>query len=113
MSDEIHVFIYSGGPGADAEHEKVRDETVQGTLFDVEGIGAALMLSGHATVTGEVRRVAATALGQMDARARVREGLYRRVGVQIGETPCWAWVAGPTLAPRLASSRRGRGGESS
>ena len=113
MSEAIHVFVYHGGPGTDAEHEKVRGETVQGTLFDVEGIGAALMLSGHTTIEGEVRRVPLSALEQVDARARVREGVYRRVGVQVGETPCWAWVAGPTLAPRLASGRRGRGGESS
>jgi len=113
MRDQVHVFVYSGGPGGGVVHEKVRDDAVQGTLFDVEGIGHALMLSGHAAIGGEVRRVAVSAVADIDDRARVREGLYRRVGVRVGETPCWAWVAGPSLAPRLASGRRARGGESS
>ena len=111
MSETIHVFVYPGGPGEDAAHDGARGASVQGTLFDVEGVGSALMLSGYATIAGEVRRVPTDALATLDARARVREGIYRRVGVQVGETPCWAWVAGPKLAPRLATGRRGRGGE--
>ena len=113
MSDAIHVFVYDGAPGADVAHEMVRRDTVQGTLFDVDGVGAALMLSGYTAVPGEVRRVPVSALAELDARARVREGLYRRVGVQVGDTPCWAWVAGPTLAPRLSPARRARGAEAS
>ena len=111
MSELIHVFVYPGGPGEDVGRAGARAASVQGTLFDIEGVGTALMLSGYATIAGEVRRVPADTLGKLDARARVREGVYRRVGVQVGETPCWAWVAGPKLAPRLATARRGRGGE--
>ena len=111
MSDSIHLFVYGAGPFAEPPGEKVRDAAVQGTIFDVEGVGRALILSGYATVPGEVRRVPIGALADLDARARVREGLYRRIGVQVDESPCWVWVAGPTLAPRLAPGRRARGGE--
>ena len=111
MSTVVQIFVYPGGPGADAVHEGSAAAAVQGTLFDVEGVGPALMLAGNTSIPGEVRRIRASALEELDARARVREGIYRRVGVQVGETPCWAWVAGPKLAPRLATGRRSRGGE--
>jgi hypothetical protein len=111
VSDSIELFFYERGPFADAPGTKVRDAAVQGTIFDVDGVGRALILSGNASVPGEVRRVPAAALADLDARARVREGMYRRIGVQVGESPCWVWVAGPTLAPRLAPGGRERGGE--
>ena len=111
MTDAIHVFAYGAHAESGVSSEKVRDATVPGTLFEVEGIGPALMLSGPSAVRGEVRRIAIDSLEELDARARVREGLYRRVGVQVGETACWAWVAGPALAPRLATLPRHRGGE--
>ena len=112
MSQPIHLFVYdNAGPGADAAQEKVRDATVQGTIFDVDGVGRALMLAGASAVRGEVRRARADSLTLLDARARVREGLFRRVGVRVGDTPCWTWVAGPALAPRLAASRRSRGAD--
>lgn len=105
----IHVFLYDrsplDGPGA-LTLEKIRDATVQGTLFEVDGVGSALMLAGSSHVAGEVMSADAASLETLDARARVRDGLFRRVGVQVGETPCWTWVAGPALAPRLAPERR-------
>lgn len=112
MTDGIHVFVYDGlleaDDADDAAHTTMREATVQGTLFDVEGLGPALLLSGHDRVPGVVRRVPPAALEKLDARARVREGVYRRVGVQVGATPCWTWVAGPALAPKLVPDRRVR-----
>ena len=105
----IHVFEYAGR-GDDGEKtvpfERVRDASVQGTLFEIEGVGRALMLAGSDTVNGEVRRVPAASLMALDARARVRDGIYRRVGLLVDDTPCWTYVAGPVLAPSLASGRR-------
>ena len=106
---QTHVFVYDRRPIATQgalELEKIRDATVRGTLFDVDGVGPALMLAGSSQVPGEVMRADTASLERLDARARVREGLFRRVGVQVGETPCWTWVAGPALAPRLAPERR-------
>ncbi len=109
MSDTVHVFLYGGASRVGAE--PIRDDVVQGTLFDVDGVGPALMLAGQSPVRGAVVRVPWNALSEMDVAARVDEGLFRRVGVKVGETPCWTWVAGPALAPRLARSRRVRGGD--
>ena len=110
MSDGVHVFLCGRIPGGDVAGEKVRDDVVQGTLFEVDGVGSVLMLAGSSTIRGVVRRVPAAAIAEIDERARVREGIFRRIGVQVGETPCWTWVAGPRLAPRLASGRRNRNG---
>jgi hypothetical protein len=113
MADGVHVFLCGRTQVRDAPGEKVRDDVVKGTLFEVEGVGAVLMLAGSAAIRGEVRRVPPSAIADIDARAGVAEGLLRRIGVQVGETACWAWVAGPRLAPRLASGRKNRnGGES-
>ena len=106
----IHVFIYDERlDTSDIAQETVRTATVQGTLFDVDGVGPALLLSGQDRISGEVRRVTPAALDSLDRLARVGEGLYRRVGVQVGgTTPCWTWVAGPALAPKLVPARRVR-----
>lgn len=107
MTDAVHVFVYDPDRFAGVESHRIRDDVVQGTLFDVEDVGPALMLAGSATVPGEVRRIGPASLALVDSTARVDDGLYRRVGVLIGATPCWAWVAGPLLAQRLAASRPG------
>ena len=109
MNTSVHVFIY-GATGAGIQAEAVQEGVVAGTLFEVDGVGPALMLAGHSPVRGMVLRVSPEALGTLDGNAGVREGLFRRVGVKVGGIPCWTWVAGPALAPRLARSRRVRGG---
>lgn len=110
MSEAIHIFVYDQRPvaGAGVTQETVRRASVQGTLFEIEGVGPALLLSGYDQVPGEIRRVAAAALEELDARARVREGVHRRVGVRVGPTPCWTWVAGPAIASRLVLDSRVR-----
>lgn len=110
MSEMVHVFLCGDVPGRDLPGEAVREDAVQGTMFEVDGIGAVLMLAGASTIRGEVRCVPVGSLAQIDERAGVRDGLFRRVGVRVGETPCWTWVAGPRLAPRLAAGRRNRNG---
>jgi hypothetical protein len=109
LNTSVHVFIY-GAPNAGIEAEAMQEGAVAGTLFEVDGVGPALMLAGHSSVRGMVLRVSAEALGALDGSAGVREGLFRRVGVKVGGIPCWTWVAGPAIAPRLAGSRRLRGG---
>jgi gamma-glutamylcyclotransferase (GGCT)/AIG2-like uncharacterized protein YtfP len=105
MTDHVYVFLYDAAPFRGIESERVRDDVVGGTLFDVAGVGAALMLSGHSRVPGTIRRIRADALDALDQAVGVHDGLYRRVGVRVGDTPCWTWVAGPELAQRLAASR--------
>ena len=109
----VHVFLYGAdrtGSVAGVASERVAEASLPGTLFDVAGVGLALMLAGSQRVRGSVVRVDAADLDVLDARARVREGLYRRVGVEVDGTPCWTWVAGPALAPRLAPELRVRRG---
>lgn len=104
MRKTIHVFDYDGAGAADDAilYRKVRDASVRGTLFDVDGVGRALMLAGSGTVAGEIRSYRTSDLGELDARAGVRERMYTRVGVDVDGTACWTWVAGPRLAPHLA-----------
>jgi len=105
MSDYVHVFVYEDAALSGIDFEPVRDDTVAGTLFHVEGVGSALMLSGQNRVRGRIRKIRADALAQADRAARVADGVYRRVGVHIGNVPCWTWVAGPKLAQHLATAR--------
>lgn len=114
MTEGINVFVYGDERNRAIDHvasERVADASVQGTLFDVDGVGLTLMLAGTDRIRGEIRRVKAADLDRLDARARVRDGIYRRVGVTIGENACWTWVAGPALAPRLAPELRVRPGK--
>jgi hypothetical protein len=106
MSDHVHVFLYDDAPLRGVDSETVGAAAVAGTLFDVHGVGPALILSGQNRVLGSIRRIRADALWQMDRAARVAERLYRRVGLDVGNVPCWIWVAGPELAQRLATARR-------
>lgn len=105
MAEHVHVFVYDATPFDGIATERVRDDVVSGTLFHVEGVGPALMLSGQSRVRGSVRLLDPDALARVDRAARVAEGIYRRVGVLVGDTPCWTWVAGPQLAQRLATAR--------
>lgn len=112
MSDHVHIFVYDDAALRGIDTERVRDDVVSGTLFRVDGVGPALMLSGSSRVPGSVRRIRADALDAADRSARVGDGLFRRVGVRVGNTPCWTWVAGPELAQRLATTRSRETGHS-
>lgn len=81
--------------------ERLREATVRGTLFDIDGRFPALMLYGSHTVHGEIWRCPPDRLLELDAYEAVAEGLFRRVGVEVDGVGCWTYVAGPGLAARL------------
>lgn len=113
----MRIFVYGtlrrGGP-AEALLRGCRwlgPAEVTGTLYDVGGRYPALVLEGATPVRGEVWSGPDEALERLDEYEGVEEGLFRRVVVEIGGEPCWAYVAGPALVPRLAASAVVEGGE--
>lgn len=108
----FHLFVHGSVPsaliaaGAAGTAERVAVREVVGTEYDVGDGETALVLAGSGRVTGEVWRCAVELLPELDRDERVAGRLWRRVGVQVGEYPCWAYVAGPKLAPMLAPGRR-------
>jgi gamma-glutamylcyclotransferase (GGCT)/AIG2-like uncharacterized protein YtfP len=108
----FHLFVYDRA-SADgsvlalpAGCERVAVRVVAGTLYDIDGDYRALVLAGAGGVEGEVWRCPVEVLPELDQDERVVAGLLRRVGVQVEEFACWAYVVGPGLAPRLVSARR-------
>lgn len=79
---------------------------VEGTLYDLDDLYPALVLAGQGRVAGEVWRCPVEVLVELDAEESVRSRYFRRVGVQVGEYPCWVYVAGPKLARELVPGRR-------
>ncbi len=108
----FHLFTYGTlrrGRGADElleGCEQVGTATVAGTLFNIDDAYPALILAGTTRIEGEVWRCPAAKLPQLDAYEGTAEGLFRRVGLRVGEWACWTYVAGPKLAPRLSPDRR-------
>ncbi|HET9983324.1 MAG TPA: gamma-glutamylcyclotransferase family protein [Longimicrobiales bacterium] len=117
MSGEtFDLFVYgtlrSGEPAAEllAGAEPLGPARVEGTLYDIDGRYPALMLAGRGVVEGEVWRCPVELLWRLDEYEGVEEGLFRRVGVRVGERACWTYVVGPTLARRLTAENRVAGG---
>jgi gamma-glutamylcyclotransferase (GGCT)/AIG2-like uncharacterized protein YtfP len=110
--DGFHLFAYGtlrrGGPSHEllATSVFVGTATVEGTLYDIDGDFPALVLYGSTRVPGEIWRCSAELLGRLDGFEGTDSGLFRRVGVQVGDYGCWTYVAGPALARRLTPSRR-------
>ncbi|HEX7117228.1 MAG TPA: gamma-glutamylcyclotransferase family protein [Longimicrobiales bacterium] len=108
----FHLFTYGtlrrGGSATDLLEgcEAVATATVAGTLYDIDGAYPALVLAGTGRVEGEVWRCPASTLPRLDAYEGIAEGLFRRVGVRVGDRACWTYVAGPKLARRLTADRR-------
>lgn len=115
MAPLIHFFVYGTLSGSGAAHELMTDcerveaGAVRGTLYDTGGY-PALLLGGEGRVEGEVWRCPADLLPRLDRHEAVEEGLFRRVGVRVGEFACWTYVAGPKLGPRLTPEARIRSG---
>lgn len=111
----FHLFAYGtlAGKGSASELmagcERVASAAVRGTLYDI-GEYPALLLSGSDRVEGEIWRCPADLLPRLDHYESVRAGLFRRVGVTVEGMPCWAYVAGPSLGPRLRPEARVRPG---
>lgn len=117
MNGYFHLFVYgtlrSDGAGAAllAAGERVAGGTVGGVLYDIDGEYPALVLYGDTPVRGEVWRLPASSLLQLDAYEGVDAGLFRRIGVTVrledgGEQGCWTYVAGPKLSQKLVPARR-------
>jgi gamma-glutamylcyclotransferase (GGCT)/AIG2-like uncharacterized protein YtfP len=110
----FHLFVCGTAPGDPRPAalpegcEQVTAASVPGTLYDLDDSPPALVLAGHGSVAGEVWRCPVEVLIDLDADERVQAGYLRRVGVQVGEYPCWAYVAGPKLARWLVPGRRKR-----
>lgn len=112
MEPNFHLFTYgtlTAGARASSELladcERVGAATVRGTLYDA-GRYPVLLLSGRERVEGEVWRCPAHVLPRLDRYEGVEEGLFRRVGLHVDDTPCWAYVAGPALGSRLTPDAR-------
>lgn len=113
----FHLFTYGTlrARGAAAhlldDCRRVGTAQVPGILYDVEGRYPALMLYGDAPVHGELWRCPVHVLGRLDAYEGVVQGLYRRVGIRVGSTQAWTYVAGPGLARHLTPGARIAAGE--
>lgn len=112
MEPLVHFFVYgtlSSATGQPhelfARCERVETGAVAGTLYDM-GPYPALLLGGEGRVHGEVWKCPADLLPRLDRHEAVEEGLFRRVGVRVGALPCWTYVAGPRLGPRLIPEAR-------
>jgi hypothetical protein len=113
----FHLFVYDEAPGAPgstdlpAGCERVATADVAGTLYGAADKNEALVLAGTGRIGGEVWRCPVEILTELDSDERVLSGLFRRVGVQVDEYPCWVYVAGPELARRLTLGRQSSRGE--
>lgn len=112
-STHFNLFTYgslasvAAGPAAEllAGCERVTEASVRGTLYDL-GDYPALLLSGSTEVPGVIWRCPVERLPRLDAYEGVDEGLFRRVGVEVGGVGCWVYVAGPELGLRLLPEAR-------
>ncbi len=112
MSGHFHLFVYgtlrSGGEAAKVLEgaELIAPASAPGGLYDTGNGYPALVLAGGGKVHGEVWRCPAALLPRLDEHEGVDERLFRRVGVEVRDWPCWTYVAGPRLARLLTPDRR-------
>lgn len=107
----VHIFVY--GTLREAAQsaqllddcERIGPANVTGMLFDA-GAYPALILAGRGRVHGELWRCPPDAVARLDDYEGTDVGLFRRVGLRVDGHACWAYVAGPALAPRLTPDRR-------
>jgi gamma-glutamylcyclotransferase (GGCT)/AIG2-like uncharacterized protein YtfP len=112
-SAHFHLFTYGtlkekGSEAATrmlAGCERVGTGQVRGVLYDL-GAFPALLLDGPDAVDGVIWRCPTDRLSGLDEYEGVGEGLFRRAAVRVGEIPCWIYVAGPKLGPRLVPDAR-------
>ena len=108
MRDTFHLFAYGtlkdGGPVLEG-CERVDTGQLRGTLYD-HGDYPALLLSGDDRVPGVIWRCPAHRLPDIDRHEGTGQGLFRRAGVQVGDYPCWVYLAGPKLGARLVPEAR-------
>ena len=83
---------------------------VSGTVYQVDDM-RVLMLYGSTPVHGTVWRCPTEMLAVLDDFEAINDGLLRRVATDVlldegGVAPCWLYVAGPRIAPRLTPDAR-------
>ncbi len=112
MSGYFHLFVYGtlrsaaeAGPVLEGA-ALIASASVAGALYDTGNGYPALVLAGSWKVQGEVWRCPAPLLARLDGYEGVDERIFRRVGVEVRDWPCWAYVAGPKLARLLTPDRR-------
>lgn len=108
-TSHFHLFVYGtlrGGTELLAGCERVASGTVEGTLYAIGDAYPALIAGGGDLVQGEVWRCPASRLSKLDGYEGVDEGLFRRIGIRVGERSCWTYVAGPALGRQLTPERR-------
>ena len=85
--------------------DRVDTGVVRGTLYDLAEY-PALILGGDDPVSGVIWRCPYPVLAALDRYEGTEIGLFRRVGVRVGDYPCWAYVAGPKLGSQLLPETR-------
>ncbi len=91
--------------------EPIGDGYVDGILYDIDGMYPAVVLYGAEHVYGEVWKCPVEQLAKLDDYEGVRNGLFRRVALEVTMTdspplPCWLYVAGPALSRKLVLENR-------
>jgi gamma-glutamylcyclotransferase (GGCT)/AIG2-like uncharacterized protein YtfP len=108
----VHLFVYGTLRAGSVAHElldgctRLREASVGGVLYDVDGRFPALMLYGAAPVHGEIWECPDTLIYRLDEYEGTRAGLFRRVAVSIDGYDCWTYVAGPALSRQLMPAQR-------
>lgn len=111
MRDTFHLFAYGTLKSGDATEQllhgcqRVGTGVVHGTLYDL-GDYPALLLSGQDPVPGEIWRCPSERLPELDGYEGTDSGLFRRAAVEVGEYPCWVYVAGPRIGHLLVPEAR-------
>ncbi|MGH7476327.1 MAG: gamma-glutamylcyclotransferase family protein [Longimicrobiales bacterium] len=112
MRTHVHIFAYGTlldrGAGLDAlldGSSRLRRAQLRGTLYDL-GRFPALVIGGSGIVHGEILRVPAERVPELDRYEGVDSGTFRRIATEVAGTACWTYVAGPRLAARLTPERR-------
>ena len=112
MRSHFHLFAYGTLRDKGSSASLLRDceamgpAEIGGVLYDIDGEYPALVMYGASAVRGEIWRCPVDILALLDAYEGVDDGLFRRVGVEVGGTACWTYVAGPKLARKLTPERR-------
>lgn len=112
MRSHFHLFVYgtlkTGGRNASklSACERISAGEVGGVLYSIDGEFPALVLYGNTPIEGEIWRCPNDMLDALDEFEGVQHGLFRRVGVTVGDIGCWTYVAGPRLTRKLTSESR-------
>ncbi|MGQ0816225.1 MAG: gamma-glutamylcyclotransferase family protein [Gemmatimonadota bacterium] len=112
LRTHFHLFAYGTLREKGAASSLLRDcerigtATIGGVLYDIDGQYPALVRYGTSPVAGEIWRCPNELLASLDAYEGVDDGLFRRVGAEVGGFACWTYVAGPRLTHKLTPERR-------